>query len=75
LASKEIPAFQPKPNVCPWAPFKNIANFEYTETAIKGLLSKKLVNTQLAKINSTWAVGSLLSIKSYRDMEEVLSKA
>jgi len=74
-ASEEIPAFQPKPDICPWAPFKNLADFEYTKTAIKGLLSKKLVNTQLARINSTWAVGSLLSIKSHKDIEEVLSKA
>ena len=74
-SSKETLAFQPKPNVWPCAPFKNLADFEYTETAIKGLLSKELVNTQLARINSTWAVGSLLSIKSHRDMEEVLSKA
>jgi hypothetical protein len=74
-SSKETLVFQPKPNICPWAPFRNLADFEYTETAIKGLLSKTLVNTQLAKINSTWAVGSLLSIKSHRDMETVLSKA
>lgn len=68
-------AFQPKPSSCPWAPFKSLADFEYTETAVKGLLSKELVNAQLAGINSTWATGSLLSIKNYRDMEHVLSKA
>jgi hypothetical protein len=69
------PAFQPKPNTCPWAPFKNLADFEYTETAIEGLLTKEVVNKQLAGINSTWAVGSLLSIKSHKDMEKVLSEA
>jgi hypothetical protein len=74
-SSKETLAFQPKPSVCPWAPFKNIVDFEYTETAIKGLLSKELVNTQLARINSTWAVGGFLSIKSHRDMEKIFSKA
>lgn len=68
-------AFQPKPSSCPWAPFKSLADFEYTETAVKGLLSKELVNAQLAGINSTWATGSLLSIKNHRDMEHVLSKA
>jgi hypothetical protein len=68
-------SFQPKPNIRPWAPFKNLADFEYTETAVGGLLSKALVDKQLAGINSTWAVGSLLSIKSYRDMENVLSEA
>ncbi|KAH9955792.1 hypothetical protein BGW80DRAFT_1188200 [Lactifluus volemus] len=74
-SSKETLAFQPKPSVRPWAPFKNLVDFEYAETATKGLLSKKLVNTQLARINSTWALGSFLSIKNHRDMERVLSKA
>jgi hypothetical protein len=74
-SSKDTPAFEPKPSASPWAPFENLADFEYTETAVKGLLSKELVNTQLAKMNSTWAVGSTLSIKSHRDMEAVLSKA
>jgi hypothetical protein len=74
-SSKDTPAFQPKPSVRPWAPFKNLVDFKYTETAINGLLSKELVNMQLARINSTWAVGSFLSIKSHRDMEKVLSKA
>lgn len=72
---KEATAFEPTPSTSPWAPFENLADFEYTETAVKGLLSKELVNTQLAKINSTWAAKSMLSIKSYRDMEAVLSKA
>jgi hypothetical protein len=59
----------------PWAPFETLADFEYTETAIQGLLSKTLVNKQLAGLNSTWAVGSRLSIKNYSDMEKVLAKA
>lgn len=75
MSSEVAPVFQPKPNTCPWAPFKNLADFEYTETAVKGLLSKEVVNTQLAGINTTWAVGSFLSIKTHRDMENVLSKA
>jgi len=74
-STKVTTPFLPKPNICPWAPFKNLADFEYTETAVRGLLSKELVDTQLAGINSTWAAGSLLSIKSYRDMENILSKA
>ncbi|KAF8263166.1 hypothetical protein EI94DRAFT_1598659 [Lactarius quietus] len=74
-SSKVMPTFQPKPNSCPWAPFKTLADFEYTETALKGLLSKELVNAQLAGIHSTWAAGSYLSIKSHRDMENVLAKA
>jgi hypothetical protein len=47
------PVFQPQSDPWPWAPFETIADFEYTETAIQGLLSKKLVNKQLAGLNST----------------------
>ena len=44
------------------------------KTAIQGLLSKKLVNKQLAGINSNWTVGSKLLIKNYNVMEKVLAK-
>ncbi len=67
--------FQPRSEPWPWAPFQTLADFEYTETAIQGLLSKSLVNKQLAGINSKWAFGSRLSIKNYNDMEKVLEKA
>jgi hypothetical protein len=70
-----VPVFQPRSDPWPWAPFQTLADFEYTETAIHGLLSKKLINKQLAGLNSTWAVGSKLSIKNYTDMEKVLTKA
>jgi hypothetical protein len=69
------PVFQPQSEPWPWAPFKTLADFEYTETAIQGLLSKALVNKQLSGLNSTWAVGSRLSIKNYNDMEKALAKA
>jgi hypothetical protein len=69
------PIFQPRSDPWPWAPFQTLADFEYTETAIQGLLSKSLINKQLAGINSGWAVGSRLSIKNYNDMEKVLTKA
>lgn len=69
------PSFQPRSEPWPWAPFRTLTDFEYTETAIQGLLSKKLINKQLAGINSNWAVGSNLSIKNYNDMEKVLAKA
>ena len=69
------PGFQPWSEPWPWAPFQMLADFEYMETAIQGLLSKKLVNKQLAGINSNWAVGSKLSIKNYNNMEKVLTKA
>ncbi len=59
----------------PWAPFLTLADFEYTETAVNGLLSKKIVDRQLAGFNSRWAVGSLLSIQNSKDMEAALAMA
>ena len=58
LASQSKSAiYAPQPEPLPWAPFANLADFEYTETAIMGLLPKWLVNKQLAGINSNWAEG------------------
>lgn len=65
----------PQPEPRPWAPFENLADFEYTETAVLGLLPKWIVNKQLAGLNSNWAEGSRLTIKNYTDMDKVLSKA
>jgi len=65
----------PHPEPCPWAPFQNLADFEYTETAILGLLPKWIVDKQLASLNSNWAEGSRLTIKNFTEMDKVLSKA
>lgn len=65
----------PQPEPRPWAPFENLADFEYTETAVLGLLPKWIINKQLAGLNSNWAEGSRLTIKNFTDMDKVLSKA
>ena len=75
LSKATTPVFQPQTKPWPWALFQMLADFEYTETAIQGLLSKNLVDKQLAGINSAWVVESRLSIKNYNDMEKVLAKA
>jgi len=66
-----MPQLEPRP----WTPFENLADFEYTETAVLGLLPKWIVNKQLAGLNSNWAEGSRLAIKNFTDMNKVLSKA
>jgi hypothetical protein len=71
----ECSTYMPQPEPRPWAPFENLADFEYTETAILGLLPKWIVNKQLAGFNSNWAEGSRLTIKNSTGMEKVLSKA
>lgn len=59
----------------PWAPFHNLADFEYIETAVNGLLSKVLVDKQLAGFNSVWSIGSHLSVRNNKDMEASLAMA
>ena len=63
------------PEPRPWAPFQNLADFEYTDTAILGLLPKWIVNKQLAGLNFNWAEGSRLTIKNFTKMDKVLLKA
>ncbi len=65
----------PQPEPRPWAPFKSLADFEYTETAILGLLPKWIVNKQLTGLNSNWAEASRITIKNFTEMDKVLSKA
>ena len=67
--------YMPHPEPRPWAPFQNLADFEYTETAILGLLPKWIVDKQLAGLNSNWTEGSRLTIKNFTEMDKVLSKA
>jgi hypothetical protein len=64
--SNHMPRSEPHP----WAPFKNLADFEYTETAILGLLPKWIIDKQLGGINSNWAEGSRLTIKNSTEMEK-----
>ena len=57
-------------------PFQTFAEFEYTETAVKDLLSKDFVNKQLAGFNDKWSIGkSHQTIQTYEDMQNSLKKA
>ncbi len=71
----EHPTYMPQPEPRPWGPFKSLADFEYTETAILGLLPKWIVDKQLAGFNAHWVEGSQLTIKNFTEMDKVLSKA
>ncbi|EGO31125.1 hypothetical protein SERLADRAFT_432782 [Serpula lacrymans var. lacrymans S7.9] len=59
----------------PWAPFRNRADFEYAETAVKGLLSKAIVNTQLYGIHHGWADNTNITFRNYADIEKTLQVA
>jgi hypothetical protein len=60
----------------PWTPFATLADFEYTEMAVKGFLSREYVNQQLSSFNSCWAIGgSHITLQNYTDMEKALHQA
>jgi len=68
--------FVPTPESRPWAPFRTLGDFEYTETAVIGQLSEDLVNRQLNGICNKWSIGgSHLTIHAYKDMQKSLEKA
>jgi hypothetical protein len=75
-SSQAAKTYFPAPESRPWAPFRTLADFEYTETAVKGLLSKDLVDKQLAGFHGKWAIGgSHLTLRTYKDMQDSLAKA
>ena len=75
-ASQVAETYFPAHESRPWAPFRTLADFEYTETAVKGLLSKDLVDKQLAGFNGRWSIGgSHLTLRTYKDMQDSLAKA
>ena len=73
--SQATPVFMRPADDKPWAPFRSRADFEYTETAVKGLLSKHIVDAQLCGINHDWAERSKITFHSHADMEKSLAAA
>ncbi|KAJ7572771.1 hypothetical protein C8J56DRAFT_1138939 [Mycena floridula] len=52
--------YDPKKSEQPWAPFRSMADFEFTESAIQGLLSKKLVDKMLTGIHGSCEMEAVL---------------
>jgi hypothetical protein len=67
--------FMDQPYSKPWAPFRSREDFEYAETAIKGLLNKDTVNRQLLGLQGRWAESTKITFRSYADMEKSLAAA
>jgi len=68
-------SFTPLLHSKPWAPFRSREDFEYTETAVKGLLNKDIVNAQLSGLQGHWATSTPITLQSYGDMEKSLVAA
>jgi hypothetical protein len=76
-ASKQLEGsgFESVPSAKPWAPFRTRADFEYTATAVKGLLNKDIVNEQLRGMNDNWTSGTNITFRSHADMAKSLTAA
>ncbi|KAK7029209.1 hypothetical protein R3P38DRAFT_3267043 [Favolaschia claudopus] len=61
----------------PWAPWNSLADFGYTESAVKGVLSKDIIDMQLKGLSGPWSNpgGSRITMKDYRDYKLYLAKA
>ncbi|KAG2148877.1 hypothetical protein DEU56DRAFT_729847 [Suillus clintonianus] len=59
----------------PWAPFRNLQDFEYTEIAVRSRLSKANIDAQLQGMHNGWAIGSRITLRNHKDMERVLMAA
>ena len=80
LQGDHIRAVEDRPSVPqamlkPWAPFRSRSDFEYTETAVQGLLNEDVVNKQLYGLHNGWAEKSCITLRSYVDMERSLAAA
>ncbi|THU98550.1 hypothetical protein K435DRAFT_818849 [Dendrothele bispora CBS 962.96] len=72
---------QPKPNPSPtyayhpWAPFRSLADFEFTEIAVRSNLPKQVVDSQLHLLHNSWTKHSEITLNNHSDMMAVLTSA
>lgn len=68
--------YLPARSTKPFAPFRTLQDFEFTETAVTNLLPPKSVNKMLDKIHNSWSRGgSTLTIRNHQEMERSLKAA
>lgn len=74
--SEPASTLRPQPDAKPWAPFRNRADFEFTESMVEGLSNKKLVDKHLQGMHGGWSrMGSNITFHNHRDMEDSLEAA
>jgi hypothetical protein len=60
----------------PWAPWVSLPDFEYAETAVKGVLSEEIINDQLRGFTGPWSgFNSRITLRTYREYRRVLESA
>ncbi|KAJ6461691.1 hypothetical protein C8R45DRAFT_841971, partial [Mycena sanguinolenta] len=60
----------------PYAPWNTLSDFQYTETAVQGLLKPKFIDTQLKGMTGSWLGGQgNITMKNYREYRRVLTQS
>ncbi|KAJ7842571.1 hypothetical protein B0H14DRAFT_2586293 [Mycena olivaceomarginata] len=60
----------------PYAPWTTLSDFQYTETAVQGLLKPKFIDTQLKGMTGSWLRGQGdITLKDYHEYRRVLTQA
>lgn len=62
-------------NNVPWLPFRTREDFEYTSTAVRGVLRSELVDEQLYGIHHGWAQNPKITLRNSADMKAALAAA
>lgn len=66
----------PQPTSKPWAPFRNLPDFQFTERAVKTLMPAKDIDGWLYDIRNSWSRdGSNITFKNHTDMDRSLNAA
>ncbi|KAJ7204968.1 hypothetical protein GGX14DRAFT_397902 [Mycena pura] len=60
----------------PFAPWATLSDFEYTETAVGGVLSEKVIKAQLRGMTGPWSgPNPNITLKTYHEYRKVLMQA
>lgn len=59
----------------PWLPFRTRQDFEYTSTAVRGVIPRKIVDEQLKGQHNGWSDASRITLRNSADMMQTLAAA
>lgn len=59
----------------PWLPFRTRQDFEYTSSAVRGVIPSKVVDEQLHGMHNGWSEKSRITLRNSADMKAVLAAA
>lgn len=59
----------------PWLPFRTRQDFEYTSTAIRGAIPRKIVDEQLRGQHNGWSEDTNITLRNSEDMMQTLAAA